>query len=185
MPEFYAEPMKDRKCCSVCQKTVTGKKVLLTCFNCHAITYCGVECQRADWARHEWNCHPVMVTEFPGKGRGLVAARDIEKGEIIFNDKPVIHLEMNADGHFTDPDFMTSLKQQIDSLPAEAKSQYNKMVTCNAKNNGDEDILNVFLTNSKITRILLAASEHRPYQPFLCTKCTKWCLFKDPQARKR
>ena len=50
MPEFYAEPMKDRKCCSVGKKTAKekGKKVLLTCIKCHAITYCGVECQRAD-----------------------------------------------------------------------------------------------------------------------------------------
>ena len=92
MPEFYAEPMKDRKCCSVCKKTAKekGKKVLLTCVKCHAITYCGVECQREDWERHEWNCVPVMVTEIPGKGRGLVAATDIEKGELIFQDKPAI-----------------------------------------------------------------------------------------------
>ena len=94
MPEFYVEPMKDRKICFVCQMTARekGKKVLLTCEKCHAITYCGVECQGADWQRHEWNCVPVMVTEFPGKGRGLVAARDIEKGELIFTDKSVIKL---------------------------------------------------------------------------------------------
>ena len=44
-----------------------------------AITYCSKECQVADWDRHEWNCVPVMVTEFPGKGRGLVASKDIIK----------------------------------------------------------------------------------------------------------
>ena len=40
MPEFYAEPMKDRKTCSVCEMTAKekGKKVLLTCEKCHAIT---------------------------------------------------------------------------------------------------------------------------------------------------
>ena len=51
----------------------------------------------ADWSRHEWNCVPVMVTEFPGKGRGLVAARDIEKGELIFKDKQVIKLSANIE----------------------------------------------------------------------------------------
>ena len=73
MPEFYAEPMKDRKCCSLCNMTAKekGKKKLQTCRKCHAITYCGVECQHADWARHGWNCHPVMVTEFPGNARAL------------------------------------------------------------------------------------------------------------------
>ena len=88
MPEFSAEPMKDRKTCSVCEMTAKekGKKRLQTCRECHAISYCSVECQYADWGRHSWNCVPVMVTEFSGKGRGLVAARDIEKGELIFKD---------------------------------------------------------------------------------------------------
>ena len=81
MPEFYAEPLKDRRSCSVCKKTAKekGKKVLLTCINCHAITYCGRECQSADWSRDEWNCVPVMVTEFPGKGRGLVRLPEISR----------------------------------------------------------------------------------------------------------
>ena len=35
----------------------------------------------ADFTRHKWNCLPVMVTEIPGKGRGLVAAKDIKQGE--------------------------------------------------------------------------------------------------------
>ena len=111
MPEFYTEPMNDRKTCSVCQMTAAakekGKKVLLTCIKCHAITYCGVECQSDDWARHEWNCVPVMVTEVQGRGRGLVAARDIKKGELIFIDKPVIKLAMNVKGKL-EPDFMAS-----------------------------------------------------------------------------
>ena len=133
MPEFYAEPMKDRRSCFVCEKKLHKKlHNKLTCIKCHAITYCGVECQKADWGRHEWNCVPVMVTEVPGKGRGLVAAIDIEKGELIFRDKPMIILAVNAEGHFADPDFMTSLKQQIDSLPSEARAQYYKLTTRDA-----------------------------------------------------
>ena len=41
-----------------------------------------------DWTRHEWNYVPVMVIEIPGKGRGIVAARDIMIGELIFEDEP-------------------------------------------------------------------------------------------------
>ena len=156
MPEFYAEPMKDRRSCSVCKMTVKGKKVLLTCIKCHAITYCGVECQKTDWERHEWNCDPVMVTEFPGKGRGLVAARDIEKGELIFLDKPVIEFAVNAKDHFMDPEFMTSLKAQIESLPSEAKAQYYKLATRDIANiyhvnRGDFEVLKLFMSNSKIS----------------------------------
>ena len=90
MPEFYVEALKDHRTCFKCKRT--GKKSLLTCFNCHAITYCGVECQKADWDRHNWNCVPLMVKEFPGKGRGIVAATDIKMGDRIFKDQPVINL---------------------------------------------------------------------------------------------
>ena len=155
MPEFFVEPLKDWRACSVCQgkRTETGSKVLLTCFKCHAITYCGRECQIADWERHEWNCHPVMVKEFPGKGRGLVAARDIEKGEVIFKDKPSIKLAVNAERQFTDPEFMTSLKQQIDSLPAEARAQFHNLTTHGVGNpynlsNSDKELLDKFWDNS-------------------------------------
>ena len=66
----------------MCHKVVTGKNKLSKCKRCHA----------KDWERHKWNCvpGPVMVTEFEGKGRGLVAAKDIKMGELIFIDKPLI-----------------------------------------------------------------------------------------------
>ena len=65
MPETYIEPLTDRYTCFQCNKaaTATGKKKLLKCGGCEAITYCSVECQKADRARHKWNCVPVMVTE--------------------------------------------------------------------------------------------------------------------------
>ena len=88
MPEPYIEPITDRQTCFKCNKTADGKKKLSKCNGCHAITYCCKECQKEDWPRHAWNCVPVMVTEVPGKGQGLVAARDIKMGELIFTDKP-------------------------------------------------------------------------------------------------
>ena len=154
MPEFYVESMKDRRTCFKCQLTVTGKKAsLFTCNKCHAITYCGEECQRDDWNRHEWNCVPVMVKEFPGKGRGIVAARDIKLGEIIFTDKPVITLAMNAQGMPVDPEFMTSLREQIEILPKEAKLQFYKLKPGIQDNsflvsNNNVESLNLFLNNS-------------------------------------
>ena len=92
MPEFYLEPLTDRQQCFKCHTTVTGKKKLSKCSGCHAIAYCSRECQVADRPRHAWSCVPVMVTEIPGKGRGLVAARYIKMGEQIFVDKPVIKI---------------------------------------------------------------------------------------------
>ena len=128
MPELFIEPLTDRQTCFKCQKTVTGKKKLSKCAGCHAITYCGQECQREDWPRHKWNCVPVMVTEIPGKGRGIVAARDIKMGELIFNDKPVIKQPVDPNsGKPACP--IDSLNLQIGKLPTEAKYQFYKLWT--------------------------------------------------------
>ena len=123
MPENYIQPVTDRQQCYTCHKTVTGKKKFSKCSKCHAITYCGKECQVADFARHKWNCVPVMVTEYEGKGRGVMAARDIKMGEIIFLDKPVMKVPINP----TDlPDLFQSIKNQIRKMSTEAKLQYDK-----------------------------------------------------------
>ena len=105
MPETYIEPLTDRQVCFVCRKTVTGKKKLRKCTHCHAITYCGVECQTEDWVRHSWNCLPVMVTEFEGKGRGIVAARDIKMGELIVTERPLVKLPALTPGSAPDTDY--------------------------------------------------------------------------------
>ena len=129
MPETYIEPMTDRQVCFVCRKTVTGKKKLRKCTHCHAITYCGVECQTEDWVRHSWNCLPVMVTEVEGKGRGLVAARDIKAGELIIKEGPMIKLAALPSGSAPDPDYLHSLMKQIEDFPEEAKKQFYKLKT--------------------------------------------------------
>ena len=127
MPESYIEPMTDRQTCFKCNKTVTGKKKLSKCSRCHAITYCGKECQVADWPRHSWNCVPVMVTEIPGKGRGLVAARDIKKGEKIFTDYALIKLPPVPKGLPDIQHYLKSLKKQFKNMHDEAKSQFLKL----------------------------------------------------------
>ena len=143
MPESYIEPLTDRRECFTCHKTVTGKRKLSKCAKCHAITYCGKECQVADWPRHNWNCVPVMVTEIPGKGRGLVAARDIKMGELIFKDKPVIKLSRVVEETVWDAmRNMDLLLKQFDKLPSEAKLQFHKLkVREDEDRNREGDIL--------------------------------------------
>ncbi len=85
MPEI----LTDRYRCYKCDKTSNRKK-LSKCESCHAITYCCRDCQAEDWPRHKEKCIPVMVKEIEGKGRGLVAARDIKTGELILTDKAVM-----------------------------------------------------------------------------------------------
>ena len=123
MPE-YIQPVTGLQSCYKCQKTATGKLKLSKCSKCHAITYCGKQCQVADWPRHAFNCVPVMVTEFEGKGRGVVAARDIKMGEMIFMDKPLLKLPSDPLEALKDPD---SLMKQIEKLPSEAKLLFYKL----------------------------------------------------------
>ena len=123
MPEFYIEPLTDRQQCFKCHTTVTGKNKLSKCSGCHAITYCSRECQVQDWSRHGWNCVPVMVTQIPGKGRGLVAAKDITMGELIFIDKPMIEVNGTKWKENRVTEAMIVMKN-IDNLPSEAKVQF-------------------------------------------------------------
>ena len=162
MPESYIEPLTDRQQCYTCHKTVTGKKKLSKCAGCHAITYCSVECQREDRTRHKWNCVPVMVTEIPGKGRGIVAARDIKMGELIFNDKPSIKLPSNFMlSSFLSSGPLDSMMTQVENLPTDAKSQFYKLTApdtntqMNAfisilanRNNSDSKALKLFMGNA-------------------------------------
>ena len=123
MPEFI-QPVTDRQSCYKCHKTVTGRKRFSKCSKCHAIAYCGKQCQVADWPRHAFNCVPVMVTEYEGKGRGVVAARDIKMGECIFMDKPLLKLPLDPSEAHKDLD---SLMKQLENLPSEAKLLFYKI----------------------------------------------------------
>ena len=143
MPESYIQPVTDRQSCYKCQKSVTGKMKLSKCSRCHAITYCGKQCRVADWPRHGWNCVPVMVTEYEGKGRGLVAARDIKKGELIFMDKPL--LKMEAEFRL---DTVFSLAQQIENLPSEARLFFYKLKWDKYCSNSSKE-LDIFCSNAR------------------------------------
>ena len=126
MPEYYIQPVTNRQECYTCHKVVTGKRKLSKCAKCHAITYCSGECQKKDWPRHGWNCVPVMFTEIPGKGRGVVAAKDIKIGELIFIDKPVIEVVEETKGQTRETGPFEIMKN-IENLPSEAKLQFYRM----------------------------------------------------------
>ena len=100
----------------------------------------------------------MVKEEIPGKGQGIVAARNIKKGEEIFRDMPVISLNetLNAEDELmVNPEFMTSLRKQINNLrPSETKSKYFKLTPIARANTfkvsrKDFDLLKLFLENYK------------------------------------
>ena len=120
------EGLTDRSTCHKCHKNDKKRKKLSKCGRCHAITYCGQECQVEDWPRHKDNCIPVMVTEIEGKGRGLVAAKDIKMGELIFNDKVIMNVDLPYSEVFgTVPEGkIIAINEEFEKLSDVEKSQF-------------------------------------------------------------
>ena len=124
MPEI----LTDRNTCHFCDKTDADKK-LLKCGRCQAITYCGLDCQRSDWTRHRKNCVPVMIKEYAGKGRGLVASRDIKMGELILQDTAVIDVRgiSGPNGEWVNSFVINELKDQMKSMSDQERSDFYKL----------------------------------------------------------
>jgi len=116
------ERVTDRRCCHKCHRTVTGKTKLSKCASCHSITYCSRECQREDWPRHSQFCIPVMVTEIPGKGKGLVASKDFKKGQVLFQEASVIIV--HAPSGIVP---LQELKDQISKMSEEQKNKFDQL----------------------------------------------------------
>ena len=119
------ENLTDRKCCHKCNKT--GNKKLSKCARCHSITYCGQECQRADWPRHREFCIPVMVAEIPNRGIGLVASKNFKMGELIFEEKAIISVSAPEGRHVATLGMAFALKDQIKTLSEEQASKFYKL----------------------------------------------------------
>ena len=71
-----------------------------------------------------------MVTEIEGKGRGLVAAKDIKLGEVIFTDKPVIKVFTKTEESINDVTFKEHIEpvlEQLSKLPSEARRQFQEL----------------------------------------------------------
>jgi len=132
MPEIVT----DRNTCCVCHQTADKK--LLKCANCHAVTYCSIQCQGSDWPRHKDNCIPLMISEFEGKGRGLVAARDFEKGELIFEDPAVINVREISppNGEWVDHRVINAIKKQMADMSEKEKADFYKLPQADSDKEG-------------------------------------------------
>ena len=86
MPEIF----RDGSLCVVCGSPGDKK-----CGGCKSVTYCGAKCQKLDWPRHKRLCAPVVIKEWEGRGRGLVASKNIKMGDLIVKDKAVITISNN------------------------------------------------------------------------------------------
>ena len=78
----------------MCSKLTTNK-----CGKCGLAWYCKTECQRSDWKIHKKVCkYPFEIKESEGKGLGLFATRDLEIGDLIVCEDPILFLKSGNEG---------------------------------------------------------------------------------------
>jgi hypothetical protein len=78
---------EDLGICPVCKKSAETK-----CTACKAVFYCSKGCQKKHWKEHKFQCKklPYKVESSPLLGKYLVASRDLEAGEIVFSESPLV-----------------------------------------------------------------------------------------------
>jgi len=61
--------------------------------SCGKVSYCGVNCQKSDWKSHKPECPPFKVTKLAGRGRGIIATRKINIGEVVLEELPLMFID--------------------------------------------------------------------------------------------
>ncbi|CAG9774107.1 unnamed protein product [Ceutorhynchus assimilis] len=71
--------------CEQCKQPSTQK-----CSKCKLVFYCSADHQKEHWNEHKNNCRSYEICSNIELGRYLIARRNLEKGEIIFVDTPIV-----------------------------------------------------------------------------------------------
>ncbi|XP_060817403.1 SET domain-containing protein SmydA-8-like [Bombus pascuorum] len=71
--------------CPICNQRAT-----LKCNGCKQQFYCKKEHQRQDWPIHRSNCQAWEIRESCELGRYLVASRDLNPGDVILSESPLV-----------------------------------------------------------------------------------------------
>lgn len=74
---------------------VCGQLAKALCSGCKHVFYCSRDHQKKDWSAHKDNCKelsklPWRVERSPFLGRFLTATRDLEEGQLILQDTPLV-----------------------------------------------------------------------------------------------
>lgn len=67
-----------------------GREADTRCTGCHAVFYCGRECQKKGWAAHKDACRPFTISKNKDVGRLLVATRDLSVDDLILTEAPLV-----------------------------------------------------------------------------------------------
>jgi len=76
--------------CLNCQTPGKGDVKLKQCSGCVQVSYCSLQCQKANWKKHKSVCKPFKLIQIDGKGFGLVTTRAVKKAEVIMKENPTL-----------------------------------------------------------------------------------------------
>ncbi|KAL5265128.1 hypothetical protein ACHWQZ_G006014 [Mnemiopsis leidyi] len=116
--------------------TVCGKQTTKQCGKCSNAWYCRTECQRSDWKNHKKVCkYPFEIKESEGKGLGLFATRDLQIGDLVVCEDPIIYLSDGIKGVLKSPQ---TFKHTYENLGVEERNKIlalvgadNDLTACN------------------------------------------------------
>jgi len=108
------------------------------CSRCCQASYCGATCQKSHWKTHKKQCQCFSVQSLEGKGKGMVASRVINMGELVLEEKAMLVVAQD-DEHQKE----TVLAEQFEKL---TKNQQKKVMDLHFEGEGSP-LLAVFRTN--------------------------------------
>ena len=168
-------------------RTSTTSLPLSTCNTCSAVSclrlcacgqvaYCSKSCQQKDWTKHKQDCPRVVLKEIMGKGKGLVAIRNISAGTIIFTEEPLVAFKKeNGSTNLPYQKFLQFKKMHPDKFqdfmelydsdqmdptwktdyPDSDYIKFCRIVTANGVGNDDDDMNGIYRQFSRINHSCL------------------------------
>ena len=120
---------------STCDECLLAFTQLLNCGKCKEVKYCGKDCQVKAWrGGHKISCGKITIRPIPGKGLGIIALRDLHKGEIIAREMPMLNFATRGE-----------MRNEVSRL---SDSQKRKIMSLHDCHNGDDKkFLGVFFSN--------------------------------------
>ena len=102
---------------SRCDGCLLKKEELKRCSKCKVVKYCSTVCQTEAWKNyHKSMCNTVKVAPVEEMGMGVIAMRNISKGEKVIVEAPIIQMSITP----TLDAIKTNLKL-LSSLPSKKK----------------------------------------------------------------
>jgi len=80
-----------------------------------------VGCQRKAWKTHKEDCFPMKIELVEDRGRGMVATRDIQQGQLVVEDRAILSAEYDI---VTNPDNWDSLVKAVAGLQEEDQDRF-------------------------------------------------------------